>query len=134
MCCPLDQLLAFYDYPCEHWVHLRTTNPIESTFATVRHRSKITKGPGSRAAGLAMAFNLIESARTAGVRSTHPTSSRSSAPVSATRRESWSNDPTITLHPRPPYLYRVMMQDGPGLGIAARELLCLGVAESAPCP
>jgi transposase-like protein len=40
----LDQLLAFYDYPAEHWVHLRTTNPIESTFATVRHRSKITKG------------------------------------------------------------------------------------------
>ena len=47
----LDQLLAFYDYPAEHWVHLRTTNPIESTFATVRHRTKITKGPGSRAAG-----------------------------------------------------------------------------------
>ena len=59
----LDQLLAFYDYPAEHWVHLRTTNPIESTFATVRHRSKITKGPGSRAAGLAMAFKLIESAQ-----------------------------------------------------------------------
>ena len=48
----LDELLAFYDYPCEHWVHLRTTNPIESTFATVRHRTKVTKGPGSRAAGL----------------------------------------------------------------------------------
>ncbi len=47
----------------EHWVHLRTTNPIESTFATVRHRTKITKGPGSRAAGLAMAFKLIESAQ-----------------------------------------------------------------------
>jgi hypothetical protein len=59
----LDQLLAFYDYPAEHWVHLRTTNPIESTFATVRHRTKITKGPGSRAAGLAMAFKLIESAQ-----------------------------------------------------------------------
>jgi hypothetical protein len=42
---------------------LRTTNPIESTFATVRHRIKVTKGPGSRAAGLAMAFKLIESAR-----------------------------------------------------------------------
>jgi transposase-like protein len=58
-----DELLAFFDYPCEHWVHLRTTNPIESTFATVRHRTKITKGPGSRAAGLAMAFKLIESAQ-----------------------------------------------------------------------
>jgi len=43
-------------YPAEHWVHLRTTNPIESTFATVRHRTKVTKGPGSRAAGLATAF------------------------------------------------------------------------------
>ena len=59
----LDELLAFFDYPCEHWVHLRTTNPIESTFATVRHRTKVTKGPGSRAAGLAMAFKLIESAQ-----------------------------------------------------------------------
>jgi transposase-like protein len=59
----LDQLLAFYDYPAEHWVHLRTTNPIESTFATVRHRTKVTKGPGSRAAGLAMAFKLIQSAQ-----------------------------------------------------------------------
>jgi putative transposase len=58
-----DELLAFYDYPAGHWVHLRTTNPIESTFATVRHRTKITKGPGSRAAGLAMAFKLIESAQ-----------------------------------------------------------------------
>ena len=59
----MHQLLAFYDYPAEHWVHLRTTNPIESTFATVRHRTKVTKGPGSRAAGLAMAFKLIESAQ-----------------------------------------------------------------------
>jgi transposase-like protein len=60
----LDELLAFYAYPAEHWIHLRTTNPIESTFATVRHRTKVTKGPGSRAAGLAMAFKLIESAQT----------------------------------------------------------------------
>src|SRR6516162_8585886 len=59
----VDQLLAFYDYPAEHWIHLRTTNPIESTFATVRNRSKITKGPGSRTAGLAMAFKLIEAAQ-----------------------------------------------------------------------
>jgi len=58
-----DELLAFYDYPAEHWVHLRTTNPIEPAFATVRHRTKVTKGPGSRAAGLAMAFKLIESAQ-----------------------------------------------------------------------
>jgi transposase-like protein len=60
----LEQLLAFYDYPAEHWVHLRTTNPIESTFSTVRHRSKVTRGPGSRAAGLAMAFKLIQAAET----------------------------------------------------------------------
>ena len=60
----LEELLAFYDYPAEHWVHLRTTNPIESTFATVRHRTKVTKGPGSKAAGLAMAFKLIEAAQT----------------------------------------------------------------------
>jgi transposase-like protein len=59
----LDVLLAFYDYPAEHWIHLRTTNPIESTFATVRLRTRVTKGPGSRAAGVAMAFKLIESAQ-----------------------------------------------------------------------
>jgi putative transposase len=59
----LDVLLSFYDYPAEHWIHLRTTNPIESTFATVRLRTRVTKGPGSRAAGVAMAFKLIESAQ-----------------------------------------------------------------------
>jgi putative transposase len=58
-----EQLLAFYDYPAEHWIHLRTTNPIESIFATVRNRSKVTKGPGSKAAGIAMAFKLIEAAQ-----------------------------------------------------------------------
>ena len=59
----LDVLLAFFDFPAEHWIHLRTTNPIESTFATVRLRQRVTKGPGSRAAGIAMAFKLIESAQ-----------------------------------------------------------------------
>jgi transposase-like protein len=59
----VDELLAFYDFPAPHWIHLRTTNPIESTFATVRHRTKVTKGPGSSAAGLAMAFKLIEAAQ-----------------------------------------------------------------------
>ncbi len=57
-----ELLLAFYDYPAEHWVHLRTTNPIESTFAPVRARTEITKGPGSRQAGLAMIFKLLEAA------------------------------------------------------------------------
>ena len=56
-------LLTFYDYPAEHWIHLRTSNPIESTFATVRLRTRVTKGPGSRAAGVAMAFKLIEAAQ-----------------------------------------------------------------------
>ena len=59
-----DVLLEFYKYPAEHWVHLRTTNPIESTFATVRLRTKVTKGPGSRAAGIAMAYKLIDAAQT----------------------------------------------------------------------
>ena len=59
----LDRLLTFYDFPAEHWLHLKTSNPIESTFSTVRLRTKVTKGPGSRAAGLAMAFKLIESAQ-----------------------------------------------------------------------
>jgi transposase-like protein len=59
-----DVLLAFYDYPAEHWIHLRTTNPIESTFSTVRLRTKVTRGAGSRSAALAMTFKLIESAQT----------------------------------------------------------------------
>jgi transposase-like protein len=59
-----DALLAFYDFPAEHWIHLRTTNPIESTFSTVRLRTKVTKGAGSRAAALAMVFKLVESAQT----------------------------------------------------------------------
>lgn len=60
-CLVKDQaaLLRFFDFPAEHWKHLRTTNPIESTFATVRLRTRVTKGPGSRAAGLAMVFKLL---------------------------------------------------------------------------
>jgi transposase-like protein len=57
-----DVLLTFYDFPAEHWIHLRTTNPIESTFATVRLRHRRTKGNGSRAACLAMVFKLCASA------------------------------------------------------------------------
>ena len=59
----LDVLLAYYDFPAEHWVHLRTTNPIESTFSTVRLRTKVTRGAGSRKAGLAMAYKLLDSAQ-----------------------------------------------------------------------
>ena len=58
----LDVLLAFLDYPAEHHVHLRTSNPIESTFSTVRLRTRVTKGAGSRAAGLAMAYKLVRAA------------------------------------------------------------------------
>ena len=52
-------MLTFFEFPAEHWIHLRTTNPIESTFATVKARIKRTKGAGSRKAGLAMAFKLL---------------------------------------------------------------------------
>jgi len=58
-----DALLTFYDYPAEHWKHVRTSNPIESTFATVRHRTKRTKGCLSRKSRLAMAFKLMMSAQ-----------------------------------------------------------------------
>lgn len=57
-----DALFAFYDFPAEHWVHLRTSNPIESTFATVRHRTRRTKGCGSRMATLTMVFKLATEA------------------------------------------------------------------------
>jgi putative transposase len=57
------QLTAFYDYPAEHWRHLRTTNPIESSFATVKLRTKVTKGAGSKAAALAMAYKLLATAQ-----------------------------------------------------------------------
>ena len=56
------ELLTFYDFPAEHWIHLRTTNPIESTFATVRLRHRRTKGNGSRIACLTMVFKLMQSA------------------------------------------------------------------------
>ncbi|MGH9891039.1 MAG: IS256 family transposase [bacterium] len=59
----LDTLLAFYDYPHEHWKHLRSTNAIESTFATVRLRTKVTKGAGSRRAALAMTYKLVDAAQ-----------------------------------------------------------------------
>lgn len=58
-----DVLLAFYDFPAEHWVHLRTTNPIESTFATIRHRTDRTKGCVTRDTMLAMMFKLVQCAQ-----------------------------------------------------------------------
>lgn len=53
-----EQLFSFYNFPTEHWQHIRTTNPIESTFATVRHRSRQPKGCGNRIATLKMVYNL----------------------------------------------------------------------------
>lgn len=58
-----DVLMTFYDFPAEHWVHLRTTNPVESTFATVRLRHRRTKGNGSRIACLMMVYKLMEMAQ-----------------------------------------------------------------------
>ena len=58
-----DKLLTFYDFPAEHWGHLRTTNPMESVFATVRLRTTKTKSYGSRTTTLAMAFKLMQSAQ-----------------------------------------------------------------------
>ena len=57
-----EVILTFYDFPAEHWIHIRTTNPIESTFATVKHRQRKTKGNGSRVTCLTMVFKLMESA------------------------------------------------------------------------
>jgi transposase-like protein len=54
-----DRLLRFFDFPAEHWLHLRTTNAIESTFSTIKARTKQTRGAGPRKAGLAMAFKLL---------------------------------------------------------------------------
>jgi transposase-like protein len=59
----VEELLCFFDFPAEHWQHLKTSNPIESTFSSVRLRTRVTKGPGSKAQGLAMAFKLLESAQ-----------------------------------------------------------------------
>jgi len=56
-------LLTFYDFPAEHWKHIRTTNPIESVFATVRNRTRKTKGCLSRKTALSMVFKLMMSAK-----------------------------------------------------------------------
>ena len=58
-----DVLLAFFDFPAEHWKHLRTSNVIESPFATVRLRQRVTKGAGSRTKGLLMAYKLLDMAQ-----------------------------------------------------------------------
>jgi hypothetical protein len=89
-------LLEFYKYPAEPWVHLRTTNPIESTFATARLRTKVTKGPGSRAAGLAMVLWESDTATDAEVRALEV----------KLIREHCSNDPAVGYNLTPKYLHR----------------------------
>jgi transposase-like protein len=99
----LDVLLAFLDYPAEHHVHLRTSNPIESTFSTVRLRTRVTKGAGSRAAGLAMATSWFGRPRSAGGGSTRPTWCRSSEPGPSSSTVSYGNErrlPPRTSSPR----------------------------------
>lgn len=63
LCRNQDKLLTFFDYPAEHWLHIRTSNPIESAFSTVRLRQRVTKGAGTRRRGLTMAFKLLEMAQ-----------------------------------------------------------------------
>ena len=58
-----QRLVSFFEFPAEHWKHLRTTNVIESAFATVRLRERVTKGAGSRTKGLLMAFKLLDMAQ-----------------------------------------------------------------------
>jgi transposase-like protein len=58
-----ERLLTHFEFPAEHWKHIRSTNPIESTFGTVKHRTRVTKGAGSRVAGLTMAFKLMQAAQ-----------------------------------------------------------------------
>ena len=60
--CPGVSGAPFYDLPAEHWRHLRTTNPIESSLATVKLRTKVTKSAGSKKAALAMAYKLLDAA------------------------------------------------------------------------
>jgi putative transposase len=81
-----EALLCFFDFPAEHWIHLKTSNPIESTFSPVRARTRVTKGPGSKAAGLAMAFKLLSRPRAAGGRSTGRTWLRWCVPAHGSTR------------------------------------------------
>ena len=78
-------MLAFYDFPAEHWKHLRTSNPIESTFATVRHRTIRAKGCLSNTTALAMGFKLVDAAQKTWRRRASYTTPRDASPsVAAT--------------------------------------------------
>jgi putative transposase len=86
----LDRLLTFYDFPTEHWLHLKTSNPIESTFSTVRLRTKVTKGPDRGPPAWPWPSNSSNLPRTAGGPSTGPTLSPWSAPGPSSGRGRWS--------------------------------------------
>jgi hypothetical protein len=99
----LAQLLAFYDFPGRALAASENYQSVESTFATVRNGSEITKGPGSRAAGIAMAYKLIEAAQSRLRAVNAPTWSPSSAPEPNSRTANPSNDPTnqeVKIKPR----------------------------------
>jgi hypothetical protein len=93
----LDELLASYDFPAGHWGHLRTTNPIESTFAPVRHRTKVTKDPAPKPPASPWRSSSSRPLSAGGAPSTHPNSSYWSAPAPASNAANSSNDP-----PSPP--------------------------------
>lgn len=78
-----EKLLTFFDFPAEHWKHLRTSNVVESPFATVRLRQRVTKGAGSRTKATTMAFKLLEMAQARWRRLDGRSSSRSSLTVSS---------------------------------------------------
>lgn len=97
-----DVLLAFYEYPAEHWIHLRITNRIESTFATVRLRTKVTKGPGSRARG--NCHGLQADRRCPGPlagRQRGAPASPSSVPVPCSTKANCSHDPSTSRPQKP---------------------------------
>ena len=126
----VDVLLAFYNYPAEHWVHLRTTNPIESTFATVTAAAaRSPRAQDHEQPGWRWRSSSSSPHKPAGAPSTHPTSSLWSAPAPGSRRASSSNDPTnqevisksrdTPIH-RPPILLRVKRRFVRGMSVVVR--------------
>jgi putative transposase len=97
----LDVLLAFYDFPAEHWIHLRTTNPIESTFATVRLRQRVTKGPAPEPPKSRWPSSSSSPPGPDGAPSTPLTWSRWSEPARGSRRASSSNAQRNEVTPTP---------------------------------
>ena len=115
-----DVLLTFFDFPAEHWKHLRTSNVIESPFATVRLRQRVTKGAGSRTKGLLMAYKLLDRRRPGGVGSTAHTCCPSSGPASASWTASSRRARRMVPVALPPvYIWLEAQEPGPVLEIPA---------------